>query len=212
MKLKFWGSLAQFTQPQYKAEPFSYPVMTFSAAKGLLESVFWKPEIAYEINSIQVLNKIDYLPIRRNMIKSKQNPKTSNYRVSEDRTQRNCITLRNVAYIVDFDFDVLDESQNYAKYHAILNERVKKGGCFKQPYFGCREYIAYFDLPDGNESIHMSLLGERDLGVMPKKVHFIPNKRGKITWKNKDEIVRGEVVFQMAHFKMVNGLVVCSEN
>jgi CRISPR-associated protein Cas5d len=212
MNVKFWGEFALFTRPEYKSEPHTYPVMTFTAAKGLLESIFWKPEIKYFINSIRVLNKIDYLPIKRNMIKSKQNPKITNYIASEDRTQRNCIVLKNVAYIVDFDFDLQNDDQNHDKYYAMINERIKAGQCFKQPYFGCREYIAYFEFPSGDESLHLSLLGKVDLGVMPKEIHFVPDKKGNISWKSKDTITNGKTIVEFKHFEMVDGVVRCLEN
>ncbi|MFM6134869.1 MAG: CRISPR-associated protein Cas5, partial [Cuspidothrix sp.] len=49
MQLKLWGEWALFTRPEFKAEPHSYRVIPFTAAVGVLESIFWKPEIKYKI-------------------------------------------------------------------------------------------------------------------------------------------------------------------
>ncbi|MEI2616589.1 MAG: CRISPR-associated protein Cas5 [Thermomicrobiales bacterium] len=46
LEVKVWGDLACFTRPEMKAERVSYPVMTPSAARGILEAIFWKPELA----------------------------------------------------------------------------------------------------------------------------------------------------------------------
>ena len=41
------GRYACFTRPELKSERVSYPVMTPSAAKGILEAIYWKPEFDY---------------------------------------------------------------------------------------------------------------------------------------------------------------------
>ena len=42
--VKVWSDYACFTRPEFGAERVSYPVMTPSAARGVLEAIFWKPE------------------------------------------------------------------------------------------------------------------------------------------------------------------------
>lgn len=211
MKVKVWGDLALFTRPEYKSEPHTYPVMTFTAAVGLLESIFWKPEIQYSINSISVLKPIKYLSVRRNMIKSKQsyrnvgNLKT----IEDDRTQRTQILLKDVAYHIDFSFDLVDTTLNPDKYFAIIADRIREGKCFKQPYFGCREYIAYFGLPGDKEYPSVTLRGVKDLGIMPKELHFIPDKKGNISWKSKDGFTKGKTVVEFANFELRDGILCC---
>ncbi|MFM6138431.1 MAG: type I-C CRISPR-associated protein Cas5c [Sphaerospermopsis kisseleviana] len=211
MKLKVWGDLALFCRPEYKSEPHSYPVMTFPAAVGLLESIFWKPEIKYSINSISVLKPIKYLSVMRNMIKSKQSYRNVDKlkTIEEDRTQRTQILLRDVAYHIDFCFELTDESLNPDKYYAILADRIRKGQCFKQPYFGCREYIAYFGLPGEKEYPSVTLRGVKDIGIMPKEVHFIPDKKGDISWRTKEGIAKGKAVVEFANFELQDGVLCC---
>lgn len=211
MKLKVWGDFALFTRPEYKSEPHTYPVMTFTAAVGILESIFWKPEIKYSINSISVLKPIKHLSVMRNMIKSKQSYRNVGKlkTIEEDRTQRTQILLKDVAYHIDFCFELTDDSLNPDKYYAIIADRIKEGQCFKQPYFGCREYIAYFGLPQEKEYPSVTLRGVKDLGMMPKEVHFIPDKKGNISWKSKDEFTKGKAVVEFADFILKDGVLCC---
>ncbi len=45
VKLLVSGKYACFTRPEMKVERVSYDVMTPSAACGILEAIYWKPEI-----------------------------------------------------------------------------------------------------------------------------------------------------------------------
>ena len=69
--LKIAGDYALFTRPEMKVERVSYDVITPSAARGVLEAIYWKPEIRWIIDQIHVLNKIRTTNIRRNEISSK---------------------------------------------------------------------------------------------------------------------------------------------
>ena len=54
------GPRACFTRPEMKAERVTYDVMTPSAARGVLEAVYWKPAIKWLIDGIEVLNDGDF--------------------------------------------------------------------------------------------------------------------------------------------------------
>ena len=54
VSLRVWGDFACFTRPEMKVERVSYRVPTPSAARGVLEAVFWEPEMYYLIDSITV--------------------------------------------------------------------------------------------------------------------------------------------------------------
>lgn len=45
IKLLVEGPRACFTRPEMKAERVSYDVITPSAARGIIEAVYWKPAI-----------------------------------------------------------------------------------------------------------------------------------------------------------------------
>src|SRR5437899_6039258 len=105
LEVKVWGSLACFTRPEMKAERVTYPVMTPSAARGVLEAIFWKPEFSWQVREIWVLNPIRHFSILRNEVNSKVVVSTAkgwaehggSYFAEYDRAQRHMLALRDVA-------------------------------------------------------------------------------------------------------------------
>lgn len=163
--LRTWGDLACFTRPEMKVERVSYPVMTPSAARGLLESILYRPQFRWQIRRIAVRQPIRFLSFRRNEVKSRvsvRKPEPLN--AEEDRTQRNTLALRDVEYVIEATLHltplanqprqkpVVDDEPNaedsLVKYLAMFQRRVDKGQCFTQPCFGCREFPAHFELAD----------------------------------------------------------------
>ncbi|MFW5988420.1 MAG: type I-C CRISPR-associated protein Cas5c, partial [bacterium] len=159
VKVKVWGDIACFTRPDMKVERMSYRVMTPSAARGILCSIFWKPEIRWLIRRIKVLKPIRHISLRRNEVKSKISPrKVSSWRknkehdrffaddTSKNRTQRNTLALRDVAYIIEAHVYLREHAKNEhpAKYRDQFRRRVNKGKCYRRPYLGCREFSAFF--------------------------------------------------------------------
>jgi CRISPR-associated protein Cas5d len=220
MRIKFWAEYGLFTRPEYKAEPHTYQVLTPTAAVGLLQSIFWKPEIIYTVRRITVLNPIRVMSMQRNMIQSKQSPKVARnwmqnsgvgrYFADRDRAQRNHVILKNPAYIVDFHFELEPHATDPPdKYSAQFKRRVDRGQCYRQPYFGCREYPAFFCWSDGTETPDSELQGTVDLGMMPKQLHFIRDSKGKISWRDPAtrQFVKGRVLPELFHAQMVDGVI-----
>ncbi len=148
-----WGKLACFTRPEMKVERVSYEVMTPSAARGMLEAIFWKPEFQWQIREIRVLRPIRYFSILRNEVNTRANYATAQRRIKsgqgyyadEDRAQRHTLCLRDVAYAIAADIAIqpgIDEDE--AKYRDQFQRRVKRGQCHSMPYLGCREFTASF--------------------------------------------------------------------
>ena len=54
-----------------KVERVTYDVMTPSAARGILESIYWKPEIRWVVDRITVHRPIQFTSVRRNEVKDK---------------------------------------------------------------------------------------------------------------------------------------------
>ena len=44
-----WGEYACFTRPEMKVERVSYDAITPSAARGILEAIYWKPQIRWVV-------------------------------------------------------------------------------------------------------------------------------------------------------------------
>ena len=125
VELKVWGELACFTRPEMKAERVSYSVITPSAARGVLEAIFWKPEFSWQVREIWVLNPIRHFSILRNEVSSKAVVATverwakngGGYFAEEDRAQRHTLALRDVAYLIKADVALRHHAtQDVAKY------------------------------------------------------------------------------------------------
>lgn len=151
LKVKVWGDYALFTQPEAKVERVSYPCMTPSAARGILEAIFWKPEFDWCVRKICVLNPIAFESIVRNEVggmiaEGTVKGKTySEYCADEDRQQRHSLFLRNVGYTIEADITLRDHADaDIAKYRDMFRRRVNKGQCYNQPYLGTRECMAKF--------------------------------------------------------------------
>ena len=156
LEVKVWGELACFTRPEFGTERVTYEVMTPSAARGVLEAIFWKPEMEWRVREILVLNPIRRFSILRNEMNSVQSPSRARsgnpYYADEDRAQRHTLCLRDVAYVIRADIVLKPHAGAHpAKYRDQFRRRVKRGQCFTQPYLGTRECSAFFASPDGDE-------------------------------------------------------------
>ncbi len=151
VRLKVWGEFACFTRPDLKVERMTYPCMTPSAARGILDSILWKPEFAWHVQRIFVLKPVKFYSVKRNEINKKQG-KTPII-VEEDRAQRNSIILKDVAYVIEAAVhEATSPVKNPTrKYMEMFNRRARKGQCWRRPYLGTREFAAEFSLPDEND-------------------------------------------------------------
>lgn len=166
LALRVWGELACFTDPATKAERVSYPVLTPTAAVGVLESLLWKPEMRWVVRDISVLRPIRYTRFLRNEVSSRMTPAGRGYLVADadhEHTQRQTVALRDVAYLVRADIESRDGGDP-TKYRAMFRRRVQAGQAFRAPYLGCREFAASFGPPQGDERPEPIT---RDLGRLP---------------------------------------------
>lgn len=159
VEVKVWGNWACFTRPELKVERVSYPVMTPSAARGVLEAIFWKRQLfRWNVRSIAVLNPVVYSGIRRNEVTSRLG-RSMNPIVADDcRDQRNTVALRNVAYIITATVHLMGQQEHPIghgnpchEYQDRFLDAVRRGACFAQPVLGCREFAADFGPVDVNE-------------------------------------------------------------
>lgn len=181
--LHTWGELACFTRPEMKVERVSYPVITPSAARGLLEAILYKPQFRWRVRRIAVKKPVRFLAFRRNEVKSRLSPrKPEPLLADEDRTQRNTLALRDVEYVIEASLHLTplaglprrkpanDEDNGddtLVKYLAMFQRRAEKGQCFAQPCFGCREFPAHFELADeAAMRVSPDINRDTDLGLM----------------------------------------------
>lgn len=174
LEVQVWGEFACFTRPEMKVERVSYACLTPSAARGVLEAIFWKPQFTWRVRSIDVLRPIRYFSILRNEVTKKASVKSAAAGaviVADDkRAQRHTLALRDVAYRIRADIELRSHAaaEDPAKYRDQFRRRVASGRCFRQPYLGCREFTAFFSQPDG--SLPEPL--DEDLGAMLLDIEF----------------------------------------
>ena len=68
IRLEVKGDYACFTRPELKVERVSYDCMTPSAARGVLEAIFWHPGLVWRIDRIHVCRPIRFTNVRRNEV------------------------------------------------------------------------------------------------------------------------------------------------
>jgi CRISPR-associated protein Cas5d len=187
LTVRVWGELACFTRPEMKVERVTYPLMTPSAARGVLEAIFWKPEFSWRVESIAVLKPINYFSILRNEVNDRQShraaqgwaEKGGGYRADDPRSraQRHTLALRDVDYLITAEIVLRSHAtDDPAKYRDQFRRRVRDGRCFSTPYLGCREFAAAFGAPDGTEQpIDVS----DDLGPMLLDLDYAPDNSGR---------------------------------
>ena len=177
MLIEVWGDYACFSMPPFKTERMSYDMMTPSAARGLVEAVYWHPGMRYVIDKIYLLSPIRFANIRRNEVKStllasnvlsavKGGTPPVLY-TSQDIQQRAAMVLQDVHYVIECHFDLTDKAapgDNAGKFQDILRRRLEKGQCYHTPYLGCREFPARFRKWPGGDIPALPIT--RDLGWM----------------------------------------------
>lgn len=177
IKMEVWGEYACFTRPEMKVERVSYDVPTPSAARGMVESVYYHPGLKWHVDKIYVCKPIRFTNILRNEVASKisarnvlteaNGKKRSYIDRNADIQQRATTMLRDVHYVIEAHFEMTDKanpSDNPGKFQDIVKRRLRSGQAYMQPYLGCRECTAHFRLWEGDD---IPTIDEtRDLGYM----------------------------------------------
>jgi CRISPR-associated protein Cas5d len=189
-----------------KVERVSYRVMTPSAARGVLEAIFWEPQMYYLIDEIRVVKKGRWVSFRRNEVTavvSMDNAKTwmktpSKFNPIEagggaaDGTQRNMLGLEDVEYIISAEVRLSKvgerAGQRIEKYVAEIERRARSGKCFHRPALGVREFAANFDWVENADDAVLANWLEEDLGIILYDV-FEPSSRNEgFRWMNEQEM------------------------
>lgn len=179
IKVEVWGDYACFSRPEMKVERVSYDVMTPSAARGLIEAIYWHPGLRWIIDRIRVCAPIRFTNVRRNEVKD--TIKASAVRrlmtdggeswisTPESIQQRAAMILRDVHYVIEAHFEMTEKasaSDNPGKFQDIIKRRLEKGQFYHQPCFGVREFPAHFKSCTRIPPCPPELEGDKDLGWM----------------------------------------------
>lgn len=181
------GEYALFTRPEMKVERVSYDVITPSAARGIIEAVYWKPAIRWVIDKIHVLNAIEFTNIRRNEVSEKISEGEARRRMNgaqeafflsatDNRQQRAAMVLKNVDYVIEAHFDLVAEKagaeDSVEKHYNVALRRLRKGQYFSPPCLGAREFGARVELIEDGIFPPSVLVGAQDLGWMLYDLDF----------------------------------------
>lgn len=179
MLIEVWGDYACFSRPEMKTERVSYDIMTPSAARGLVEAIYWHPGMKYHIDRIYLLKPVQFASIRRNEVKATllssaalsaaKGGEVPMLCTAENIQQRAALVLQNVHYIIECHFTMTKKAapgDNPGKFQDILRRRLNKGQCYHQPCFSCREFPANFREWHGSAEEIPTLPLMQDLGFM----------------------------------------------
>lgn len=191
------GDYAVFTRPEFTSERLSYPIMTPTAAIGLLSAIFWKPQIRWVVDRIEVLAPVQplylgdvdstntvidgpelpvpvrWMGLRRNEAGTAITPdhrKAGYLNVDEVVQQRMTTMLRDVHYRIHANVWVHPEAeeQNPAKWRDQFARRVDRGQSFRTPFLGMREFHADVSPTDNTPAVDWT----EDLGIMLHSVTY----------------------------------------
>ena len=181
VKVQVWGDYALFSRPEMKVERCSYDVMTPSAARGILEAIYWHPGLRWVIDKIYVQNPIRFTSVRRNEVKSKVSAsnalqayngsdKSIYISTKEEIVQRASLILCNVSYVIEAHFEMTDQanaSDNPGKFKDIMMRRLKEANATICRILGVENFLLSFVYAKKKE-IHTIYdeVPEKDLGFM----------------------------------------------
>ena len=181
------GDFACFTRPEMKVERVSYDVITPSSARALFECIYWKPAVRWQVRRIELLAPVRWVNLRRNEVKSKVSASQLSTAMAggaapyiyadepDERVQRAGLFLRDVAYRVHADLQVLGDrhdAQPPQKFFSMFERRAQNGQSVNQPYLGCREFDARVRLVTALEAEPPPIAETRDLGWMLHDLDF----------------------------------------
>lgn len=226
--LRVWGDFACFTRPEMKVERVSYPLITPSAARGVLEAVFWEPQMLYWIDSIRVVKRGKWISVRRNEVtKVVSLSETKTWMTSpekvkhiqagggaEDGTQRNMLALSDIEYLITAEIRLSSLTRpprdNIGKYRDEFRRRAQSGKCHHRPGLGMREFAADFDWEDDPQAALLRRREEltkqdieifpwsEDLGLMLYDVFNHETREQGFQWMNETEIVEERTAFEQS--------------
>ncbi len=188
LRIRVWGPWACFTRPEFHVERVSYPIITPSAARGVLEAILMKPVekpeadrrdrkigFRWHVLRIGVVKKGTLTSILRNELGYEKHA-YKGFDIMEERTQRHSLILKCVEYLIEAVIEVpgpvkrIGDEFLIAKYQGMFERRAKFGQCHQRPYFGCREFPCNFEWAPGAEPRE----GIEDFGMVFRDFDFAP--------------------------------------
>lgn len=140
VSLRVWGRMALFSDPitRVGGEKCTYPVPTYQALKGILESVYWKPTFYWVIDRVRVMKQIQ--------------TQSRGIRPIHYTDQKNDLSI--YTYLMDVEYQVeahfewnehrpdLAADRNENKHYFIAKRMLERGGR-RDVFLGTRECQGY---------------------------------------------------------------------
>lgn len=197
ISFKVSGRYGLFTDPVTKlgGEKSSYPIPTYQALKGIVESIYWKPTIKYVVDEVRVIN-----PIR---MESKgirplvyDNMKGSNL-AYYSYLSRPAYEVK-VHFIFNEHRPDLKKDWNENKHFQILKRCIAKGGR-RDIFLGSRECQGYVEpCVYGEEEGAYDQTPELSFGTMVHGLTY-PDESGK----NELEVRLWQPVMEYGRIKFI---------
>lgn len=142
IEFRLWGKYALFTDPLTKTggEKYSYPVPTYQALKGIVESIYWKPTLTWIIDEVRIMKQI----------------RTQKHGIRTLKYQNDESDLFNYSYLSDVEYQVrahfewnenrpdLANDRNEHKHYLIAKRMLERGGR-RDIFLGTRECQGYVE-------------------------------------------------------------------
>lgn len=148
-----------------------------------------RPYFYWQITRIEVLEMPRFIALRRNEVKdkapsertiktwmsAKARPEPIWADAGKDelgtdqkgRTQRQTMALKNVRYRLTASIVArATHRHELGKLNACFERRAKQGKCFQQPYFGCREFPAFFEYVEPTAAAAQPVAMDQRIGWM----------------------------------------------
>lgn len=186
--VEVWGDFACFSRPEMKVERYSYPCPTPSAARGVFEAIYFKPQFYWQVSRIEMLSSPALIALRRNEVKEKLNAAAAQNWMSgkappeplfadadksltgsdqKGRTQRQTMALRNPRFRLWARIVPRPEHRSQQRaFDEQFVRRASQGKCFHQPCLGCREFVAFFRYVESPDQERPPVAFSQDLGLM----------------------------------------------
>ena len=165
MLIEVWGDYACFTRPEMKTERVSYDMITPSAARGLVEAIYWHPGLRYTVDRIYLLKPFGLDPEDEASTEEYTQRPIRFTNIRRNEVKSTLLSSAALSAAKGGTLPVLYTSEDIQQRAAmVLRRRLRKGQCYHQPCFGCREFPANFrEWPGGSIP---ALKVTQDLGFM----------------------------------------------
>lgn len=155
VSLEIAGPCALWTRPDTGDCPVSYPAPTYSAVRGIFESILWGPAIRVVPFFVEICKPLQYHAYQTNyggpLRKSGLIKSGDNYQLLAEILINVCYKLHAKVFPVGkssgvllsgkaSEWDKKTTSPGHA-YQAIFNRRLKRGQSFSIPFLGWKEFV-----------------------------------------------------------------------